>query len=69
MGCRSTIIGGQPQLITVMRSDFATISKTETEVIGGNLNAYGVNIRFQATDLAPNTKAVSAGVSPYDVAW
>ncbi|MCJ1424989.1 hypothetical protein MMC29_002877 [Sticta canariensis] len=40
------------QLITVVKTDdFSSISTTRTEVIGGYMNAYGVQIRFQATDL------------------
>ena len=61
LGCHSTIIGGQSQRITVVKTDdFSSVSTTRTEVIGGYMNAYGVQIRFQATDLQRITATVSA---------
>ena len=60
MGCRSTIMGGLAQLMTVMDADFASPSTTVTETIGGNVNAYGVQIRFQASDLVRLTSASSS---------
>ncbi|MCJ1356986.1 MAG: hypothetical protein MMC33_006982 [Icmadophila ericetorum] len=59
LGCHSSISGGQAQLITVVAGDFSSIATTETEIIGGYLNAYGVQIRFQATDLVPITTTIS----------
>lgn len=58
MGCRSTIIGALGQLMTVYDDDFASPSTTVTQFIGGNVNAYGVQIRFQASDLVRPTSTV-----------
>lgn len=49
-----------------MSHDLSSISTTRIEVIGGNMNAYGVQIRFQVTDLAHIT-SVSVDVFPYDL--
>lgn len=48
-----------------MKTDnFSSVSKTEIEIIGGNINAYGVHIRFQATDIGHGTTPVSADAFP-----
>lgn len=59
--------------MTVMDSSFVSISTIETQDIGGYVNAYGVQIRFQATDLirplsthstpTPSTQASSSPTS------
>ncbi|MCJ1461625.1 hypothetical protein MMC07_000222 [Pseudocyphellaria aurata] len=65
LGCQSSIDGGQQtQLITVVKTDdFSKIAKTEYEVIGGNMNAYGIQIRFQATDLQHTTTTSSTPIT------
>ena len=42
-----------------MDSSFVSISTIETQYIGGYVNAYGVQIRFQATDLIRPVSTVS----------
>lgn len=44
--------------MTVYDDEFASPSTTVTQLIGGNVNAYGVQIRFQASDLARPTSTV-----------
>ncbi|MCJ1261442.1 hypothetical protein MMC22_001306 [Lobaria immixta] len=64
LGCRSTIIGAQSQLITMVEtSNFSSISTIHTEIIGGNINAYGVQIRFQVTDLQHATATTSTATT------
>lgn len=60
LGCHTSIHGGWSQLMTVMNSDFSSVSTIKTELIGGYINAYGVQIHFQASDLQPVTTPVSA---------
>lgn len=44
--------------MTVYDDEFISPSTTETQFIGGNVNAYGVQIRFQASDLVRPTSTV-----------
>lgn len=47
------------------KDDYSLVSTTRIETIGGYMNAYGVHIRFQATDLGRVTATVSTDASPY----
>ncbi|KAG7002009.1 hypothetical protein G7Y79_00029g063050 [Physcia stellaris] len=58
-GCGSSIPAQTPVRMTVMDSSFVSISTIETQYIGGYVNAFGVQIRFQATDLIRPISTVS----------
>ncbi|KAL6718477.1 hypothetical protein ACLMJK_004568 [Lecanora helva] len=46
-----------------MDDDYVSPSTTMTQTIGGNVNAYGVQIRFQANDLVrPTSNSVSTPI-------